>query len=59
MDFKRKGRLQAVLCQSCKAFKKYCLKGLWDNFYDIYNLLLELLLLLWQYKRLDAQGKKY
>ena len=32
--------------QSYKAYKKNCLKGFWDNFYDNYNLLLSWLLLL-------------
>ena len=32
--------------QSYKAYKKNCLKGSWDNFYDNYNLLLSWLLLL-------------
>ena len=32
--------------QSYKAYKKNCLKGFWENFYDNYNLLLSWLLLL-------------
>ena len=32
--------------QSYKAYKKNCLKGFWDNFYDNYNLPLSWLLLL-------------
>ena len=32
--------------QSYKAYKKSCLKGFWENFYDNYNLLLSWLLLL-------------